>query len=94
MKYIALSSVAGFLLIASGVASAGELAGSDIEIISALPRSPDVKPIAMSVPASGNHDAAAFASTPKSASYSATGKLASEDGPKPVPSASGNKGQR
>ena len=94
MKCLALSSIAGLLLIASGGACAGELASSDIEVISALPRSPDVKPVAMSVPADGHHEAAAFASVPRSASYSATEKLASEDGPKPVPSANGHKRQR
>jgi hypothetical protein len=93
MKCLALSSVAALLLIASGLASAGELAGSDIEIISVLPRSPDAKPIAMSVPADGHHDSAQFAGPQSDASLdSATGKLASEYGPKPVPSV--NKPQR
>lgn len=94
MKCLALSSIAGLLLITSGGACAGELAGSDIEVISALPRSPNVKPVAMSVPADGHHEAAAFTGMPRGASYSATGKLASEDGPKPIPSASGHKRPR
>jgi hypothetical protein len=75
-------------LIASSAAYANELAGADIEIVSVLPRSPDVKPIGMSVPPAGHREAAKFANLP---SDSAPAKLANAEGPKPTPSASSDK---
>jgi hypothetical protein len=92
MKYLGLASAIGLFLTASHTVCAGEIPSSDIEIISVAPRSPDVKPIAMSVPADGpRHDVATLATAQSPLPYTATGKLASEEGPKP---ASPNKGQR
>ena len=83
MKYFALATAIGLLLTTSHTVWAGEIPGSDIEIISVAPRSPDVKPVGMSVPAGGpHHDAASLASAREKPTSSAGGKLASEEGPK------------
>ena len=54
MKYAALLGVVAFGLIIPAATYAGELKAGDIEIISVVPRSPDVKPYAMTVPADGH----------------------------------------
>jgi hypothetical protein len=92
MKCLARWSIAPLLVIASGAVCANELSGADIEIVSVLPRSPDVKPIAMSVPPAGHREAGKFANLPRdSAPDSAAAKLASAENPKSAPSPGGDK---
>jgi hypothetical protein len=92
MKYPLLPSIAALFLIASGGVCAGEPATSTIEIVSVVPRSPDVKPLAMSVPADGRHETAALV-RPRASAASDTGpgKIANVDSQKAVPFVSGNK---
>ena len=92
MKYALLPSVAALFLIASGVACADESESSGIEVISVVPRSTDVKPLAMSVPADGRHETAALV-RPRAgaASDTAPGKLANVDSRKAAPFVSGDK---
>ena len=92
MKCLARWSIASVVLIASGAASANELSAADIEVVSVLPRSADVRPIAMSVPPAGHREAAKFASlSGDSASDSTPAKFASAKGPNPAPAPSGDK---
>jgi hypothetical protein len=70
----------------------GERKSSDIEIISVVPRSPEVKPFAMSVPAAGRQKTASLVNPTDDPSLDRTeGKLASADSPKPVPTARDDK---
>jgi hypothetical protein len=89
MKYPLLPAVAALFLIVSGAACAAEPETSGFEIVSVVPRSADVKPFAMSVPADGRHETAAPVRPRADASSDpATGKLASVDSRKTAPSAS------
>ena len=92
MKYPLLSGVVALFLITSGVACAGEPETSGVEIISVVPRSADVKPLAMSVPAEIRHETAAITRPTMGASSDPrNGKLASLDSRKAVPSANEDK---
>jgi len=92
MKYPLLPSVAALFLIASGVACAGEPETSGIEIVSVVPRSPDAKPLAMSVPADGRHETGAPVRPRTDASSdTGVGKLANVHSRKAVPFVSGDK---
>ena len=90
MKYLALSSVVTLMLAATGLCA--EPVSSDIEVISVVPRSPDVQPIAMSVPANGRRETATFVSTRARAPLdSENGRLAGAESPKLVPMETGKR---
>jgi hypothetical protein len=80
---------------ASGVAFADERAPfsalSDIEIVSVIARSAEVKPLAMSVPAESRKDVSLAKPTGDEPTAPAGGKLASADHRAPVPTTSGDK---
>jgi hypothetical protein len=61
MKHFLLPGALALACIASAGADANPTEASDFEIISVVPRSPDVKPAFMSVPANGRREASAHA---------------------------------
>jgi hypothetical protein len=95
MRFVSLSNVGLLALMASGVAFADERASfsalSDIEIVSVIPRSAEVKPLAMSVPAEGRKDVSLAQPTGDAPAAPTGGKLASADRRAAVPSRSGDK---
>ena len=64
MRQLVLASL--IIGAASGHAAAADTAPPNVEIISVVPRSPDVKPYVMSLPAEGRQEHAAVAQTPAS----------------------------
>ena len=61
MKSLLVQSTIALIAITSGIGYAAESKDidRDIEIVSVIPRSPDVKPLALSVPPDGHHMTAA-----------------------------------
>lgn len=64
MRQFVFASV--LIAAASGPAAAADTALPNVDIISVVPRSPDVKPYAMSLPAEGRPEHAAAAQKPAS----------------------------
>lgn len=64
MRQFILASL--LIAAASGQAAAADTALPDVDIISVVPRSPDVKPYLMSLPAEGRPEHAAVAQRPAS----------------------------
>ena len=80
MKRVALFGAVAIGLFAFGGAFAAPYDYSEVDIISVIPRSPDVKPVFMSVPADGHQKEAAPTNSKAAAYDGKTGKmLASAD---------------
>jgi hypothetical protein len=79
MKFFRLLGAAALASLVPAAAFAGELKADDIEVLSVIPRSPDVTPYAMSVSADGHRVTPVAITVTPNASKGAAERLATAE---------------